>query len=252
MPSREPPYVAQRNANAAYEEALRQRQTYESERRSISNDSDETYKDFQRMPRKPWYMYTLASKQKATKMGMSIYEYVDCIRFYCNPTQYTIDIPFRQTVAKAKGGVVLHTFRDIHRNNTNLDFGTIQITFESGSILPRINKDSDNIGFPEGLGNYYKYLEIVQQDRVYRNTEEVIEPNYIVLEMNTLAFPKLVMYLFPLDKVGNGENVDSVGELTDWVGNFQIIKTEPSLLDGNGGLFASFRSMYKENIRKND
>ena len=107
-------------------------------------------------------------------------------------------------------------------------------------------------GFPEGLGNYYKYLDIVQQDKVYRNSENVIESNYVVIEMNTLAFPKLVLYVYPIDKVGNGENVDNVGELTEWTGNFQIFKTEPSIFSGNGDIFTTFRNSYRQNIQKRD
>ena len=215
--------------------------------------NDDNYSDFDRRPRKAWSMYTLASKKKAIDAGTSIYNFDECINFYCNPSQYTFDFPYRQTVAKAKGGMVVHTFRDIHRSNTNLDFGTIQITFESGSILPRMYKDSPSErGFPEGLGNYYKYLDIVQQDKVYRNSENVIESNYVVIEMNTLAFPKLVLYVYPIDKVGNGENVDNVGELTEWTGNFQIFKTEPSIFSGNGDIFTTFRNSYRQNIQKRD
>lgn len=209
---------------------------------------DANYDAFARRPRTAWHLYTEYSKMLATKQGISIYEYEDCINFYCNPSHYAIDLPFRQSEAKAKGGPVLHTFRDVHRQNTNLDFGTINITFETGSILPRKYHKSSQTGFPEGLGNYFKYLEIVQQDRVYRNDDNEIVPNYIVLEMNTLAFPNLTMYLYPLDKTGHTENADNPSELTEWVGNFKILKTEPSIFSGNGGIFEALRNSWKQSI----
>lgn len=239
--------AAQQKALESFQQATKQNQEYQSENRSLSNDADENYENFHRPPRTPWYMYTLASKQKANKIGRSIYTFDECIAFYCNPSQYTLDLPFRQSVAKAKGGLVFHTFRDVHRNDTNLDFGTIQITFTSGSILPRKYKNSTNTGFPQGLSDYYTYLDIVQQDRVYRNENNEIEPNYIVIELNTVAFPKLTMYTFPLDKVGHGENVDTVGELSDWNGNFQIFNTEPSIFNGNGGLHEILEAEWRKN-----
>lgn len=249
MASRSPNLnFAEQKAFEAYQQATKQVQVYQSENRSLSNVDDSNYDGFHRTTRTPWYMYTLASKLKATKLGMSIYSYDECIEFYCNPNQYNLDLPFRQSVAKAKGGLVVHTFRDVHRNNTNLDFGTIQITFESGSILPRKYRNSDANGFPQGLSNYYTYLDIVQQDRVYRNEQNEIKPNYIVIEMNTIAFPKLTIFAFPLDKVGNGENVDNVGELQEWTGNFQIVNTEPSIFNGNGGLHAALEASWRENI----
>ena len=262
MPTRGPD-LAMQKASEAYNNRLTKKsydsiQAQESYRRIgdrviAGNVTDDDY-DYVKQSRIPWYMYSMKSKKEAMQKGIDIFEYEECIGFNCNPSQYTLDIPFRQSVAKAKGGLVVHTFRDIHRGNTNLDFGTIQITFESGSILPRKfpkkSSNSNKTGFPKGLGNYYRFLDIIQQDRVFRNESNEIEPNYIVLVINTLAFPHLVLYTYPLDKVGNGENVENISELSEWTGNFQIIKTEPTLFNGNGGLYDSLRSNWENEGRQ--
>jgi len=152
------------------------------------------------------------------------------MKFYVNPGQYTMDTPIRQSVVQAKGGPVVHNFRDPKRGNSNLGFTTMSIDFSSGSILPRPSADSSYAEVPEGLLNWIEYLKIIQEDTVYRDTSDnTIKPNNAILTINTLMFPNLEIEGTFIENVSHSENSDDPTQIQSWSGKLLIRKTTPAL-----------------------
>jgi len=259
MSSRDPSTIAEQEAAIAATSAQAQQQAEQSSSAQAAEQAYAAATDkasdlntssplYERPSRSSWTLTTEEDRSKSNAV----------LEFYVNPNQYTYDIPFRQVVAQAKGGPVIHTFRDnnadLGRNNTNLGFGTLTIEFNSGSILPRPTfvggkaNPNRHTSIPYGLLNYTKYLELIQQDTVYRTDKDEIVPNYAILTINTLMFPFLELFGFFVENHSHQEQAEDPTQIQSWSGKMQIYKTNPSLtgIDIKAGLDSTWLNYIDE------
>lgn len=179
---------------------------------------------------------------------------IEPLVFNVNPASYQFDNPFRQTVVQAKGGPVVHTFRDPHNNQTNLGYPTINIEMSSGSLMPRPSSYQE---IKEGevkhwtpspnVSNFYKWLEIVQEDYVYQDEQGNIQPNYQIIEMSTLLFPRIILEGYFVTNANWSEQAENPAEVQNWQTQFLIYNTTPTLKNQDlSGLF----NHYEEEFNK--
>lgn len=197
--------------------------------------------DSRDITRTPWTLTTEEFKSRGEEP----------LQFYINPSSYSLENPLRQQIVQAKGGPVVHTFRDPRRGNTNMGFASMNMDLQSGSLLPvPVYKSVDNQEYkmPGSLDVFYEWLKIIQQDQLWLNPEtNEYEENYQILTINTLIFPHLVMYGFFVENANFGESSESPSEIQTWTGKFLIYKTTPPLtLDAISSLASSW-SLSKQN-----
>lgn len=205
--------------------------------------------------RKGWLLTT---EKRKYKLKNNLYteqdkESVEPLVFNVNPASYQFDNPFRQNVVQAKGGPVVHTFRDPKHNNTNLGYPTINIEMSSGSLMPRPNSYKDikekNVKYwkpSPNVGNFYKWLEIVQEDTVYQVGDDIL-PNYQIIEMSTLLFPHITLKGFFVQNANWSENAENPAEIQNWQTQFLIYETYPSLKGQNlSSLYADYEKWYND------
>lgn len=174
--------------------------------------------------------------------------------FNVNPTSYQMDNPFRQQVVDTKGGPIIHTFRDPARGYTNFGFATMNIEMSSGSMMPRAQligakalSGSQHWNMPPAVGNFYRWLEIVQEDTVYEDNEGNILPNYQIIKMSTLLFPRLTMYGYFITNANWSEQAENPAEIQNWQTAFKIYKTSPSLtIDQISQLYSKWEEEYNK------
>ena len=162
--------------------------------------------------------------------------------FRVNPASYQFDNPFRQNVAQAKGGPVVHTFRDVHHNYSNLGYPTINIEMSSGSLMPRATvfgkeaAESQHWNMSPNVANFYRWLEIIQEDTVYNASTTGtpdIQPNYQIINMQTLLFPNITLYGYFVQNANWSEQAENPAEVQNWQVQFLIHKTFPTLKGAN-------------------
>ena len=170
--------------------------------------------------------------------------------FNVNPNSYQMDNPFRQQVVEAKGGPVIHTFRDPNRGYTNFGFATMNIEMSSGSLMPWATFKGEQavtgqkFKMPPSVGNFYRFLEIVQEDTVYDN-EGTIMPNYQIIRMSTLLFPRLTLYGFFIQNSNWSEQAEQPTEVQNWQVQFKVYKSTPSLtINQIQNLYANWETDY--------
>lgn len=172
--------------------------------------------------------------------------------FNVNPNSYQMDNPFRQNVVDTKGGPVIHTFRDPKRGYTNFGFATMNIEMSSGSMMPWAkystgrNNRRQGWTMPPSIGNFYRFLEIVQEDTVYERDRETL-PNYQIIKMSTLLFPKLTLYGYFIQNANWSEQAENPTEVQNWQVQFKIYKTSPALtIDQIRQLYAKWEEDYNK------
>lgn len=206
---------------------------------NLSKRIDDAYSVPSNGTRIPWKLTTAQRVANGDSYALA---------FNVNPSSYQIENQFRQQIVQAKGGPVIHTFRDPNRGNTNLGFATINMEMSSGSIYPIYKPTSFGNAYedwkpsfqgtiPKGVVTFYKFLEFIQGDMLYTDFSGDTQVNYQILTINTLLFPHLVLYGFFITDNNYGETADNPTEITSWNSKFQIYKSEPSLtLEGIQGL----------------
>lgn len=172
--------------------------------------------------------------------------------FNVNPNSYQLDNPFRQNVVDTKGGPVVHTYRDPNRGYTNFGFATMNIEMSSGSLMPRAryrlkqNNQQQAWTMPPSVGNFYRFLEIVQEDTVYERDGEIL-PNYQIIKMSTLLFPRLTLYGFFIQNANWSEQAENPTEVQNWQVQFKIYKTTPSItIDQLRQLYSKWEQDYND------
>lgn len=181
--------------------------------------------------RNAWSITTKKRQNKYAKTRDSKYA---PLYFNVNPASYQFDNPFRQNVVQAKGGPVVHTFRDPKRDQSNLGFPTINIEMSSGSLMPRATAFGEEaktdqywISSPN-VSNFYKWLEIIQEDTVYQDGDNIL-PNYQIIEMSTVLFPHITLKGYFTQNANWSENAENPNEIQNWQVQFLIYDTIPTL-----------------------
>ena len=172
--------------------------------------------------------------------------------FNVNPNSYQLDNPFRQNVVDTKGGPVIHTYRDPNRGYTNFGFATMNIEMSSGSLMPRAkfklkqHNQEQSWTMPPSVGNFYRFLEIVQEDTVYQRENQIL-PNYQIIKMSTLLFPRLTLYGYFIQNANWSEQAENPTEVQNWQVQFKIYKTTPAItIDELRQLYSKWEQDYND------
>lgn len=177
-----------------------------------------------------------------------------------NPRDTTWTIPLRSSMVKTAAGTVTYVWRDPSRQNTIFDEPILEMTMQSGSLLPKVSTvgllkeqglaatkrvtpdfpgkdivskrvsksfDRNNYTHPDGLKTFYQFLNLFNVERINAKTGE---PNYIRLVLNTLLFPKLTIrgMFVPDETLTWTESVDSPSSI-EWKIRFVISRITPNL-----------------------
>ena len=171
------------------------------------------------------------------------------IQLFVNPREITWSVPRRETVVKTAAGAVRNTWRNRYRN-TYLDEFMLNITFQTGNIMPsrgtisaaellnvspELLLSDQRVGLPPGLQNFYEFWEMVDQPALLGPFE-----NRHMIIMHTRAFPILRLEgYFTGEPVTWTESADNANQLV-WQANFQVYRTIPRLTN-----FAEMASVYR-------
>lgn len=177
--------------------------------------------------REPWIFTTFSSITDSAAAGLNPSGYNtdgNTIYWAASPKQVTWQVNQRAAEEKNKSGTVLHVWRDRSRG-TDYDDPKIQITFQSGSILPTLSPSGQTIA--PGLNNFYQFLELVDQSKIAANGE----PNVIHILYRSAIFPAMVItgMFDPQMVVQFTDNSDNPWKVDSWTANFTIYSTSPKL-----------------------
>jgi hypothetical protein len=158
------------------------------------------------------------------------------IPLFVNPSDVQWSIPRRGTVQKTAAGAVRNTWRNRFRR-TYFDEFTLNITFQSGNIMPSmayVDRDMTNYqdlqdayNFPHappGLGNFYMFLELLDVGKLAGAYE-----NYHIIIMHTRVFPVLRLEgWFTEEPVTFAESAQNANQI-NWTATFQVYRTYPRI-----------------------
>lgn len=160
----------------------------------------------------------------------------DYIPLFVNPSDVQWSIPRRGTVQKTAAGAVRNTWRNRFRR-TYFDEFTLNITFQSGNIMPSmayVDRDMTNYNdlesayarpnVPPGLGNFYRFLELLDVQKLAGAFE-----NYQVIIMHTRVFPALRLEgWFTEEPITFAESATNANQI-NWTATFQVYRTFPRI-----------------------
>ena len=159
------------------------------------------------------------------------------IYLFANPTDMRWSMPRRGTVVKTTAGAVRNVWRNRYRN-TYYDEGTIGITFQTGNIMPAMGYPSDldlktvdqiaaarqNPQVPEGLMNFYRFMELLDQPMLLGTFE-----NRHVIRHHSRAFPNMYIEGYFLEDSFNFSEMATDGNRLQWEATFQVYRTVPRM-----------------------
>ncbi len=146
-----------------------------------------------------------------------------------NPSQVTWTMPLRSAIQKTRSGMVTHVWGDRNKGKYSIfDNPTINITWQSGSILPyKIIKDSNKRKLvPAGIDRFYQMLDLLG------NTQSILDDgtqNRIHITYRSLMFPKITLTgVFDTSGITFSDSADSPTSFT-YDTTFHIQNSTPSL-----------------------
>ncbi len=178
------------------------------------------------------------------------------ITLWANPSDMQWSLPRRGTAVKTMGGTVRNVWRNRYKG-TYYDEGTVNITFQSGNIMPGAAytnaeiRDVDtainarnNPRPPHGLQNFYDFLALLDDPMLLGAGE-----NFHHIFCRTRVFPDLHLEgYFQEDTLTMGER-SSEGNSITWSATFQIYKSTPKLWS-SVGLTAAYEDVHKQNAEE--
>jgi hypothetical protein len=142
-----------------------------------------------------------------------------------NPGSVTWNMPIRASEQKTKQGAVLHTWRSKERG-TYYDDPSVTINFQSGNIMPIRVASDGSVSVPQGVKNFFEFLELVDQDRILPDGRA----NMRYITYSTVLFPNLVLGgFFEPSGPGWGENAENPYAIDNWTATFKIYTSYPPL-----------------------
>lgn len=174
------------------------------------------------------------------------------IPLFVNPSDVQWSIPRRGTVQKTAAGTVRNTWRNRFRN-TYFDEFNLNITFQTGSVMPSnayFDKDLTTYNglttayeqpqVPPGLYDFYRFLNLIDQPKLAGAYE-----NRHIIIMHTRIFPILRLEgFFTEEPVTFAESNKDANQL-NWTATFQVYRTFPRIQSAR-----MLTSVYKEFIRE--
>ena len=158
------------------------------------------------------------------------------MEFWVNPSECSWKVATRTTIDKIMGGAVHHQAPLYSR----YDMPVLTISFQSGNIVPNAYSDSNDsplvaaskgnwVEIPPGIGNFYRFLHLVDEPNITTNTSE---PNYInILYVSPLYKQKGLWLQGFFDESGINwtDSADSPGMIMNWTANFIVFQSSPEL-----------------------
>lgn len=153
------------------------------------------------------------------------------ISLYVNPLEASWSMPRRETMVKTKAGTVRNVWRNRYRKSSYDEF-TINFTFQAGNIMPGQpygefeDKDTRlaNPSVPNGLNNFYSFLEMIDQPALL-GTEE----NRHIIYYRSRTFPRLYMEGFFAPEPITFSDSATNGNTIQWSHSFIVYKTSPKI-----------------------
>lgn len=158
------------------------------------------------------------------------------IPLFVNPSDVQWSIPRRGTVQKTAAGTVRNTWRNRFRN-TYYDEFTLNITFQTGNLMPsNAYYDKDLTTYkgladayakpqvPPGLYDFYRFLNLIDQPKLAGSYE-----NRHVIIMKTRVFPSLRLEGFFTEEPITFAESDKDANLLNWTATFQVYRTSPNI-----------------------
>ena len=98
------------------------------------------------------------------------------LQWWVNPSECQWHVGLRSAVQKTSGGAV--HFQNYDKGVSQFDMPMLTISFQSGIIIPggyfHINHIDPDITMPHGIGNFYDFLDLLDQPNQYQG-----KPNYV-------------------------------------------------------------------------
>lgn len=173
-------------------------------------------------------------------LSFKIYRAVDInngrnhLSFYINPSESQWSIPTRTLTEKVPGGAVHHewaTVGGIGSGVTRFDQPIIRFSFQAGNITPYAHQGDDfsndlDEKLPEGLGNYYDFLSILNQPNMLNDGSE----NRVHIEYHSAIFPDITLKgFFTPEGVNWTDSSDNPYTISSWGASFEVFDSFPQL-----------------------
>ena len=161
------------------------------------------------------------------------------IAFSVNPENVGWQLKIRGAEVKQRMGSVLHVWRNKIRG-TYFDEPRLNITFQSGSIstylIPKEADNSFNVQLirqiPDGLKNFYMFLELLDSQRIYKTTingKEEQRLNTIYLTYHSNIFPNMTLSGYFDPAAFSFSDSSAVGQIESWTATFVVTDSFPKL-----------------------
>lgn len=156
------------------------------------------------------------------------------IYFWVNPAQCQWRVATRTHIEKIQGGVVHHEFASMgigHQVPQVIDQPVINFSFQSGLISPNGTNDGNNFddiedSVPQGLGNFYDFVELLNQPNVTSGGF----PNYVLIDYVSLMFPSLHLEgFFTEEGVQWDDSSDNPNHIGNWGASFMVFASQPDI-----------------------
>ena len=177
------------------------------------------------------------------------------IHLFVNPDDVRWSIPRRGTTVKTAAGQTRNTWRN-HFRGTYYDEFTLDITFQSGSIMPsapyadiplntyyQIAEAASNPTVPYGLEDFYRFLELINVPSLMGAYE-----NFHIINYHSRIFPNLTMYgYFPEQSPISWVDSSKDGNQVKWNASFQCYYTNPAIWNAKQLISAYKRFIQQRN-----
>ncbi len=160
------------------------------------------------------------------------------MEFWVNPKSCSWSVGRRSSIVKSSGGAINYEIQQIDRpSNTKLaeftkfDQPILNITFQSGNIIPgRTNDINNNISdiVPYGLANFFDFLTILDQSNITNQGT----PNYVNIMYVSQTFGADGIWLrgfFQDDGISWSESAEDPGMIQEWTASFMVCHSNPAL-----------------------
>lgn len=169
-----------------------------------------------------------------------------------NPREVSFDISQRGEKQETRKGFVMHYWKNPGGDTFFKPF-TMTLEMQSGNIMPlrwpSLGSDIPNV--PEGLINFYQFIELVDEVKRFESTALALpgkKTNFTYLIYNSRIFPRITFKGFfnPSSVLRFNENADQPNMITGWTVNFEVTQSVPSLTRTGA---AALKQAWKNEIR---
>lgn len=166
-------------------------------------------------------------------------------QFWVNPSECSWSIGLRTTVEKVPGGAVHHQWTSTGigaQQPSVFEQPVIQFSFQAGIVVPYMYQDvtwDKRDLFPPGLGNFYDFLEILNQPDMTSDGR----PNYVNIMYVSSTFPKLWLQgFFTSEGVSWTDTAENPYTISSWGARFEVFASQPRLSNADElrNIFSTF------------